>query len=298
MSHSFLQHNADHGLCAEPDSLEWIILSHPKEWQTKAAKDPMMAGHDNSDSNHREEGRPLGQHLVLGLIETLLNSFIELDEATRHQVAALSGLIVRVKLVDPYQAFYLYFTPEGIEVLDVAPGPARVRVNAKVYDLMRTLLGSSNQTPSGRPRVKVWGEAESVAALEHLLTEYNVRTRARQWLHEHLDINNLWERIRRHDPSWLQDFLPLPGMMRDALSELRQLNHNLQRHQEELETFRQRINRQRKQDLLLMVVAFLAILGGLTGGFSSASLASLTPERILLLVTALTLIVSRLRDRP
>jgi hypothetical protein len=255
----------------------------------------MMAGHDNYNNNPREEGRPLAQHLVLGLVETLLNNFIELDPATQDQIHALSGLIVRVKLTEPYQAFYLYFTPEGIEVLDVAPGPAKVRINAKVYDLMRTLLGTSNQTSSGRPRVKVWGEAESVAALERLLTEYNLRTRARQWLHEHLDISQLWERIRRHDPSWLQDFLPLPGMMRDALNELRQLNHNLQRHQEELETFRQHLSKQRRQDLLIMLVAFLSLLGGLTGGFTSATLVTLTPERVLLMIAGIALVLSRLR---
>lgn len=257
----------------------------------------MMAGHDTYNKNNREEGRPLAQHLVLGVIETLLNSFIELDAATRNQVTSLSGLIVRVKLADPYMAFYLYFTSEGIEVCDVAPGPARVRVNARVYDLMRTLLGTSNQTASGRPRVRVWGEAESVAALEHLLTEYNLRTRAREWLHGHMDISSLWEKIRRHDPSWLQDFLPLPGMMRDALNELRQLNYNLQRHQEELETFRQRINRQRAKDLLIMLVAVAVMIGGLTGGFTTANLADLTPERILLLIAGLALILSRLRDK-
>ena len=80
----------------------------------------MMADHDNYNNTHRDEGRPLGQHLVLGLIESLLNSFIELDPATLNEVTALSGLIVRVKLASPYYAFYLYFTPEGIEVLDVA----------------------------------------------------------------------------------------------------------------------------------------------------------------------------------
>ena len=85
--------------------------------------------------------------------------------------------------------------------------------------------------------------------------------------------------------------------MRDALNELRQLNHNLQRHQEELETFRQRLNRQRKQDLLIMMVAFLVILGGLTGGLTSAALTALTPERILLLIAGLTLVLSRLRDK-
>lgn len=257
----------------------------------------MMAGQDNYYKNSHEEGRPLAQHLVLGLIETLLNNFIELDAATRDQISALDGLIVRVKLADPYLAFYLYFTKEGIEVCDVAPGPAKVRVNARVYDLMRTLLGTSSHTSSGRPRVRVWGEASNVAALEHLLAEYNLRTRAREWLHGHLDLNSIWERIKRHDPSWLQDFLPMPGMLRDALSELRQLNQNLQRHQEELETFRQRINRQRAQDLLIMLVAFIIVLGGLTGGFTSSSLASLTPERILLLLAGIALVASRLRDR-
>lgn len=258
----------------------------------------MMAGHDNYKDNNTADGRPLAQHLVLGLIETLLNNFIELDKATLERVIALSGLIVRVKLTDPYLAFYLYFTPEGIEVCDVAPGPARVRVNARVYDLMRTLLGtSSTRTHSGRPRVRVWGEAESVVSLEKLLTDYNVRTRARQWLHEHLDLNALWERIRRHDPSWLQDFLPLPGLMRDALNELRQLNQNLQRHQEELERFRLQSNRQRTLDLLIMLLAMVVLLGGLTGGFSAAAVASLTPERTLLIMAGLALVLSRLRDR-
>ena len=257
----------------------------------------MMAGHDDINNNNSADGRPLAQHLVLGLIETLLNSFIELDKGTRERVTELSGLIVRVKLVDPYQAFYLYFTSEGVEVCDIAPGPARVRVNARVYDLMRTLLGTSSRTSSGRPRVRVWGEAESVAALEALLDDFNVRTRAREWLHGHLDLNAIWERIRRHDPSWLNDFLPLPGLMRDALAELRQLNENLQRHQEELERFRAQSNRQRSLDLVMMLLALVIVLGGLTGGFTVAAVANLTPERILLIMAGLALVLSRLRDR-
>ena len=219
----------------------------------------MMAGHDNFNNNDTADGRPLAQHLVLGLIETLLNNFIELDNATRERVAALSGLIVRVKLTDPYHTFYLYFTTEGIEVWDVAPGPARVRVNARVYDLMRTLLGAPPRTHSGQSRVHIWGEAESVVALEALLNDFNVRTRAREWLHEHFDLNALWKRIRRHDPSWLQDFLPLPGLMREALNELRQLNENLQRHQGELERFRSQSNRQRTLDLMIMMLAMVVV---------------------------------------
>lgn len=39
-SHS-LQHDSPyHGLCGEPDSLEWTIQSHPRRRQTEAVKTP------------------------------------------------------------------------------------------------------------------------------------------------------------------------------------------------------------------------------------------------------------------
>ncbi|MFN3586184.1 MAG: hypothetical protein ACK4UT_01655, partial [Moraxellaceae bacterium] len=112
-----------------------------------------MAGHNNND--YEADSRPLAQHVWLGLVETLLNGFIDLDGPTGDRVVELSGLIVRVKLLDPFLSFYLYFTPEGIEVCDVAPGPARVRINARVYDLMRVLLGKPASSRSGRPRVRM-----------------------------------------------------------------------------------------------------------------------------------------------
>ncbi|MDP2226756.1 MAG: SCP2 sterol-binding domain-containing protein [Moraxellaceae bacterium] len=256
----------------------------------------MMAGYDNNDNNE-DSNRPLAQHLWLGAVETVINGFIDLDSDTGEQLVALSGLIVRVKLADPYLSFYLYFTPEGIEVCDVAPGPARVRVNARLYDLLRLLLGKPSTSRSGRPRVRLWGDATQVARLEALLNDFNLRTRAREWLQGHLDIRSLWERIRRHDPSWLQDVLPLPGLMRDALGELRQLNRNLQQQQEDMARFRHDIGKQRTQDLLYLLLAFMALLGGLTGGFSTAALAELNAERLLLLVAGLALVLSRLRDR-
>lgn len=254
----------------------------------------MMAGYDNHNDKY-DGDRPLAQHLWLGGIETLINGFIDLDPATHERVAALHGLVVRVKVLDPYLPFYLYFTREGIEVCDVAPAPARVRVNARLFDLMRTLLGTSPVTASGRPRVRVWGEADSVAVLEELLNDFNLRTRAQQWLRENLNFDSLWQKIRNHDPSWLQDFLPLPGLMRETLKELRQLNQNMQLQQDEFERYRQDNQRQRSKDLFFMMLAFLAITGGLTGSFSTESLSGLTGERILLLVIGVVLVWSRLR---
>lgn len=254
----------------------------------------MMAGYDNNNASGGDN-RQLGRYLWMGLIETLINAFIDLDAPTREQVRSLRGLVVRVKVLDPYLPFYLLFTSEGIEVSDEAPSPAQVRINARLFDLMRTLLGAAPVSASGRPRVRVWGEAESVAQLETLLTDYNLRTRAQDWLRSHLNLEQLWHKIRNHDPSWIQDFLPLPGLMRETLAELRQVNHNLQRQQEEFERYRLRARRQRVQDLLFLSAAFLALLAGLYGDLATR-LGELRTEQVLLLAVAVALLLSRLRD--
>jgi hypothetical protein len=254
----------------------------------------MMADYSNNNDKHTTD-RQLTQHLWLGAIETLINSFIDLDQSTQDRVASLHGLVVRVKVLDPYLPFYLFFTPEGIEVCDVAPAPARVRVNARLFDLMRTLLGASPTSASGRPRVRVWGDADSVATLEALLSDFNLRTKAQVWLRDHLNLDSLWQKIRNHDPSWLQDILPLPGLMRETLSELKQLNQNLLAQQQEFQRYRTESQRQRLQDIVFMMLAFLAMLAGLTHGLSSLSLAGIGNERLLLLVMGVVLVISRLR---
>ncbi|HEX6590584.1 MAG TPA: SCP2 sterol-binding domain-containing protein [Moraxellaceae bacterium] len=256
----------------------------------------MMAGYDSHNGNNKNNNdRHLAQHLWLGAIETLINAFIDLDAPTRERIAELHGLVVRVKVLDPYLPFYLYFTREGIEVCDVAPGPARVRINARLFDLMRTLLGAAPQSASGRPRVRVWGEAESVATLEALLEDFNLRTRAQHWLREHLNMDALWQKIRNHDPSWLQDFLPLPSLMRETLGELRLLNQNLQGQQAEFERYRLESQAQRRRDIIFMLLAFLAMMGAISGNLNAADITSIGNERLLLLAMGVLLVLSRLR---
>lgn len=255
----------------------------------------MMAGFDKYNTAAGGD-RELGRYLWLGAIETLINAFIDLDAATGEQVRSLRGLVVRVKILDPYLPFYLLFTEEGIEVADEAPTPAQVRVNARLFDLMRTLLGASPVSASGRPRVRVWGEAESVAQLETLLTDYNLRTRAQQWLREHLNLDLLWHKIRNHDPSWLKDFLPLPGMMRETLAEIRLMNQHLAQQQEAFARYREEAAQRRRHDLLFLSAAFLALLAALTGNVSAQRLGELRADEVLLLVMAAVLLLSRLRD--
>lgn len=255
----------------------------------------MMAGHDNYNKNAGDD-RNLGRYLWLGAIETLVNAFIDLDGATRDRVHSLSGLVVRVKILDPYLPFYLLFTQEGIEVCEEAPYPAQVRVNTRLLDLMRVLLGASPLRASGRPRVRVWGEAESVGALEALLVDFNLRTRAQQWLQSNLNLESLWQKIRNHDPSWIQDFLPLPGLMRQTLNEVRELGQFVKAQQAEFEAYRRDAARQRRHDLGVLILAFLALLMGLAGPTSLPALGELGAAQVAMLVLGIVLVASRLRQ--
>jgi hypothetical protein len=254
----------------------------------------MMAGYDNYNDTSSDD-RNLSRYLWLGAIETLINAFIDLDAPTRERVTSMAGLVVRVKVVDPYLPFYLFFTREGIEVCDEAPYPAQVRVNSRLFDLARTLLGAAPVTPSGRTRVRVWGEAESVAQLESLLIDYNLRTRAQEWLRGNLNLEALWQKIRNHDPSWLKDFMPLPSLMRETLNEIRLLNQHIQSQQLEFERFRKESGRQRTYDLVFLTLTILAVLAGLTDSLSVQNLEQLGSQQVLMLVMALLLLLSRLR---
>ncbi len=261
----------------------------------KATRTRMMAGYDNNNDSSTDD-RNLSRYLWLGAIETLINAFIELDGPTRERVTAMAGMVVRVKVVDPYLPFYLFFTPEGIEVCDEAPYPAQVRVNARLFDLVRTLLGAATVTPSGRARVRVWGEAESVAELEALLVAYNLRTRAQDWLRSHLNLEALWLKIRNHDPSWLKDFMPLPSLMRETLSEIKLLNQNLQAQQLEFDRYRNQGRRQRAYDLVFLVLVALALTAGLSDNLSVQKLGELSTQHLLMLAMAFLLLISRLRS--
>jgi len=78
---------------------------------------------------------------MLGMLESLINAFIDLDSDTQAQCRERAGLIVRVKAADPYAVFYVLFTDHGIELSTNSPGSARVRVGGSALALAGALLG-------------------------------------------------------------------------------------------------------------------------------------------------------------
>lgn len=229
---------------------------------------------------------------MLGMLESLINAFIDLDGDTKAQCRARDGLIVRVKMADPYAVFYVLFTDHGLELSTNSPGSTRVRIGGSALALAGALLGGHG-LDDGR-RIHVWGDETQVSWLLDVLRTFNFRTSAQRWLGEHLNISDILARLRRHDPSWLADLMPMPSLMRDAQSQLRLLREDIDEQGQTLRAQARELHRQRRWDVALMLMLLLSTtLVLLPGDTLPARLLGLAPLQISWLAFAVTLVCTR-----
>lgn len=229
---------------------------------------------------------------MLGMLESLINAFIDLDSDTQAQCRERDGLIVRVKMADPYAVFYVLFTDHGIELSTNSPGSARVRVGGSALALAGALIGGHGLDDSRQ--IHVWGEESQVSWLLNLLREFNFRTSAQRWLGEHLNIPDMLARLRRHDPSWLTDLMPMPSLMRDAQSQLRLLRQDVDEQAQTLRLHVRELHVQRRWDVALMLMLLLSTtLIMLPGDTLPARIAGMMPLQISWLVFTAVLTGSR-----
>lgn len=213
--------------------------------------------------------------LGLGVLERLLNTLLDLEPDIREQLRAHGSLVIRIKTRDPASLFHVHLTGEGtVELSRSAPAPSRIRINASLLPLASLLLG--NRDLSGHEHINVWGDADEVAWLKHLLRELRLRDSAQRWLRENLNLADLVRKIRGHDPSWITDLLPMPGMLREALHEIHRLRRHLGNQQEAWEAHRTLVQEQRRLDVgLVLLIVIALVLSLLPGDTLPARLAHL-----------------------
>ncbi|REH37948.1 SCP-2 sterol transfer family protein [Paraperlucidibaca baekdonensis] len=244
------------------------------------------------DADHTDTPPRLITELSLGVVESLLNACIEHDDTTRRQVLSREGLVVRVKTSDPALTAYLLFTAQGIEVSSRSPGRASVRINASLLSLLGVLTGQQRLDNPGR--IRLWGDSDAVNWLVELLQEANVRSLFTRWLREHLNIQELWQKIRRHDPSWISDLMPMPGMLREALSEIRDLKQALAAQEAAWAAREAAWAKQKRWDMLSVAVVLLALLATLLPGDTlGARLAGLGHSELMAIALGIALVCSR-----
>lgn len=230
------------------------------------ANNTFDAAADNSDASPAPS---LIAELGLGVVESLLNACIEHDELIRAQVLSREGLVVRVKTSDPVLTAYLLFTAHGIEISSRQPGPASVRINGSMLSMLGVLSGQ--QRLDNAHRIRLWGDSDSVNWLVDLLQETNVRSVFARWLREHINITELWQKIRRHDPSWLSDLMPMPGMLREALSEIHQLKVTMAEQERAWAARELAWAKQKRWDMFSLATVLLALLATVLPGETLAA---------------------------
>lgn len=235
------------------------------------------------------------QDVSLSVLETLLNTLAALDPQTQAAMRERAGFVVRVRTTDPYMNFHIRFTQDGIELSTRSPGPAQVRVQASFLSLAAVIIGGVGlHSPD---RIAFWGDEADRAWFMDLLQDYNLRTSVQRWLRDHVQLEELWRKISRHDPSWIADLMPIPGMMKEALLEIRQLRKQLEAQQEAWQAHQERLQQQRRWDIVMTSIALvILVLSLLPGQTLPERLNGLTTEHLLWVALAVTLIGSRLRQ--
>lgn len=239
-----------------------------------------MAEQEYQAADQQPHKPPLLFEIWLGLLETLINGFIDIDPDTRAQISAHAGLIMRVKTSDPFMLFYVVLTPEGVELYSHNPGPSKIRIGGSVLALSGALFGGDALRDADN--VRIWGDNDNVFWFTELLRQYNLRTAAQLWLREHLNLKELLQKVNRHDPSWLSDLMPMPGMMREAMTELRKHRIQLQEQEVRLEQALGQLRAKRQRDVAAYSLALLVLLITLLPGASiEQRLHALMPDQVI-----------------
>ncbi len=238
---------------------------------------------DSSDATFDDPQHSLGHYMTLGLLETLVNGLIGLDAPSIEALATLAGTVIKLKIRDPYQVIYLILDSDGIEIRDEYPGRADIRINCTLYALVRRVLGLPH--PAGQ--WKIWGQDEQIRALSEIAQHYDLRTATRQWLRQHVNVGEILQKIRNRDSSWLQDLTPLPGLLRDTLQQMRQINGHLDRQQSLLAEQMLSLRRERRDDALIM--ALMVVLVSLSNLSATLSIHDLLRLPLFLLLLYLIL---------
>ena len=140
----------------------------------------------------------------------------------------------------------------------------------------------------------MWGEEDHIAWLVDLMQQFNLRTSAQRWLREHVSLPDIWNKIRRHDPSWLSDLMPMPGMLRDALSEIRSLRRRLDEQQDAWLHQQALWETQRRWDIAVVALTLLAVMAALLPGDTlTQRLAGLETEHLVIAALGLAVVATR-----
>lgn len=217
---------------------------------------------------------PLGQTMVLGALEVLLNQALAMHPQGREHLAHLAGNAIRVRAFEPDFIFYCLIDGDGIELTTDFDGDARIRVRGSAAALLhRALMPPGEKKPAADESVQIDGDEALTAALAAALDTFNLWEAIRTWLREHVAMPELFGMLRQHDPAWLERLHDMPQLLAELLAESRRQAQLQQEILAEMRSLRESLRAERRTDILsitsgifMLAVALLAATDTLPGG--------------------------------
>lgn len=245
---------------------------------------------------------PMGQLLVLGALEVLLNQALSVHPQGREHLARLAGNTVRVRAFEPDFIFYCLIDGEGIELTTEFDGDARVRVRGSAGSLLHRALLPPGQQQEGvddGDGIQIDGDEALVAALREALDTFNLWEAVRTWLREHVAMPEIFGMLRQHDPAWLERMHDMPQLIAELLAESRRQAVVQQEILAEVRALGVSLRAERRTDvlcitsgILLLALSLLVATGALSVPFPGD--AAHSDEAWFIAALGLALMLSRL----
>jgi len=234
--------------------------------------------------------------LVLGTLETLLNQTLTFSPGAREHLAALHGTVVRVRMERPMAVLYILVYEDGVEVMQDFEGHVDVRIRAPLGALLQWLVAPGNE--AARENIRVLGPDELVHQLQQAMEAFSLWEGVRQWLENHVQLDQLLNLLRRQDPAWLSQLHGLPAQMQELNRELARQRLLQEDILAEVRALKVNLGRERRLDLFCLFAGLTLVLGALASATGHLPLLSNAGDQavqaFLLGSLGLTLILSRI----
>lgn len=244
-----------------------------------------------------DEQPSVTRFLVLGALETLLNQMLDLSPGARERLTELHGTVIRVRTERPMLVIYLLVYEDGIEVIQDFEGHIDVRIRAPLGALIQWLLTPSS-TRADEDGIRILGPDELVMRLSDAMAEFSLWEGMRQWLEQHVRIDQLLSTLRREDPQWLERLQSLPAQFQEMTRELARQRLLQEDILQEIRALKGSLGRERRLDLACLFAGLALLMGSLataTGHLPMLPMmeAGQGSQVLLLASIGLTLILSR-----
>lgn len=242
------------------------------------------------------EQSSLTSFLTLSALEALLNRAIELDPALQQALGQLHGKALRVRCERPSFSLYFLLYEDGIEVLDHFEGQIDLRLRGSLGSLLQWIIAPNDDDHD--ETVRLTGDENQVHILTQAIHSFDLWHAMREWLDQHVQLDQVIGWLKREDPRWVQKLDLLSQNMDVFGRELGQQRLLLEELLDEMQGFQRNRNRQRQWDLSFLSAGMLLLLLAYASTTETIPLLSekLTDlsQTLLLASLGLTLILSRI----